>query len=131
MLAITGKVLNMYALYKCAFFSKITSVMLAIAVVVRIDAYGVFYCIVLGMMILLPPMLIRPLWLLFIIVHGILLILQYSMLLGVPPGLCFNPNGNRSMYTHCCVVPCAHTVSNHAYKIHMYIHIHRSMCFFW
>ena len=72
--------------------------MLAIAVVVRIDAYGMLYSVVLGVMILLPRRLIRPLWLLLIVVHGLLLILQYSMLLGVPPGLCFYPDGNRSMY---------------------------------
>jgi hypothetical protein len=74
---------------------EITSVMLAIAVVVRIDAYGMLYSVVLGVMILLPRRLIRPPWLLLIVIHGLLLILQYSMLLGVPPGLCFYPDGNR------------------------------------
>lgn len=71
--------------------------MVAIAVAVRIDAYGMFYCLVLGVMLVLPRGLMVPMWLLYTTVHGLLLILQYSMLLGVPPGLCFSPIGDKSL----------------------------------
>ena len=72
--------------------------MMAIAVAVRIDVYGVFYCVVLGILLVFPRGLMAPLWLLYLVVHGLLLLLQYSMLLGVPPGACFYPGGERGLY---------------------------------
>ncbi len=69
--------------------------MIAITVTVRIDAYGMFYCLVLGVMLVVPRGLMAPVWLLYTTVHFLLLVLQYSMLLGVPPGLCFNPDSRN------------------------------------
>ena len=45
-----------------------------------------------------PRRIMAPIWLLYTVIHGLLLILQYSMLLGVPPGACFYPGGERGMY---------------------------------
>ncbi|CAI8013642.1 Piezo-type mechanosensitive ion channel component 1 [Geodia barretti] len=74
---------------------EITLVAMAISVAVRIDVYGVFYCIVVGVLLVFPRRLMAPLWLFYVVVHGLLLLLQYSMLLGVPPGACFYPGGRR------------------------------------
>jgi hypothetical protein len=74
---------------------EITLVVMAISVAVRIDVYGVFYCIVVGVLLVFPRRLMAPLWLFYVVVHGLLLLLQYSMLLGVPPGACFYPGGRR------------------------------------
>jgi hypothetical protein len=69
--------------------------MMAVAVAVRVDVYGVLYCLLLGLLLILPRGLMAPVWLLYTVIYGLLLILQYSMLLGVPPGVCFYPNGYR------------------------------------
>lgn len=69
--------------------------MLAIAVAVRIDVYGMFYCSVLGLLLLVPRGVMAPVWLSVVVVHGLLLVLQYALLLGVPPGACFSPGGSR------------------------------------
>ena len=71
--------------------------MMAITVAVRIDAYGMFYSAVLGVMLLLPRRVMAVMWLLYTALHGLLLILQYFMLLGVPPGVCFYPDGHRGI----------------------------------
>ena len=73
---------------------------MAISVAVRIDVYGVFYCIVVGVLLVFPRRLMAPLWLFYVVVHGLLLLLQYSMLLGVPPGACFYPGGRRGLCVH-------------------------------
>ena len=78
--------------------------MLAITVAVRIDLYGIFYCAVLGVLLLLPRRVMALVWLLYTPLHGLLLILQYSMLLGVPQGVCFYPGGSRG--TLCVHVVC-------------------------
>jgi hypothetical protein len=74
---------------------EVTLVMMAVAVAVRVDVYGVLYCLLLGLLLILPRGLMAPVWLLYTVIYGLLLILQYSMLLGVPPGVCFYPNGYR------------------------------------
>ena len=69
---------------------------------VRIDIYGVFYCAILGMLLLTPRRIMAFVWLPYTVLHGMLLLLQYSMLLGVPPGACFYPDGNRGICTFMC-----------------------------
>ena len=72
--------------------------MLAIAVAVRIDIYGIFYALVLGLLMLVP----RPpskvhlmLWIFYLVFHGLLLVVQYAFLLGVPEGVCLYPDTER------------------------------------
>ena len=72
--------------------------MLAIAVAVRIDIYGIFYAMVLGLLMLVP----RPpskvhlvLWTFYLVLHGLLLVVQYAFLLGVPKGVCLYPGTER------------------------------------
>eukprot|EP00731_Ephydatia_muelleri_P031347 Em0022g861a len=72
--------------------------MLAIAVAVRIDIYGIFYAMVLGLLMLVP----RPpskvhlvLWTFYLVLHGLLLVVQYAFLLGVPKGGCLYPGTER------------------------------------
>eukprot|EP00731_Ephydatia_muelleri_P038646 Em0842g2a len=72
--------------------------MLAIAVAVRIDIYGIFYAMVLGLLMLVP----RPpskvhlvLWTFYLVLHGLLLVVQYAFLLGVPKGGCPYPGTER------------------------------------
>ncbi|KAL5467471.1 hypothetical protein EMCRGX_G031697 [Ephydatia muelleri] len=72
--------------------------MLAIAVAVRIDIYGVFYALVLGLFMFVP----RPpsrvhlvLWISYLVLHGLLLVVQYAFLLGVPKGVCLSPGTER------------------------------------
>ena len=78
-------------------YFQVTLVVMAISVAVRVDVYGVFYCLVLGVFLVFPRGLMAPLWLFYLVVHGQLLMLQYSMLLGVPPGACFYPGGQRGL----------------------------------
>lgn len=69
--------------------------MMVITVAVRIDVYGVLYCILLGLFLLIPRGLMAPLWLIYIVIYSLSLLLQYFMLLGVPPGACFSPYSDR------------------------------------
>lgn len=79
--------------------------MLAVAVAVRVDVYGVFYALILGILMLAQgvSMALRhrsivvphPLqcvlyvcWCSYLLVHGVLLGAQYVFLLGVPRGTC-------------------------------------------
>lgn len=73
--------------------------MIAIAITVRIDVYGMFYCVILGLLIFLPRGVITLVWLPYTVIQGLLLIFQYSMLLGVPQGLCYYPGSNKGMNT--------------------------------
>lgn len=83
--------------------------MLAVAVAVRVDVYGVLYALVLGvlMLVLGVSMMLRhrsvvvprPLqcvlfvfWCSYLLVHGVLLGVQYALLLGVPLGTCASSN---------------------------------------
>lgn len=72
--------------------------MLAIAVAIRIDVYGIFYALVLGLLMVVPR---RPrkvllvLWTSYLVLHGLLLGVQYAFLLGVPQGVCLSPGTNR------------------------------------
>ena len=70
--------------------------MLAITVAVRIDVYGVYYALVLGVLLLVPRRLLAPVWLVCLALHGVLLLAQYWFLLGLPPGFCFNRGTNQS-----------------------------------
>lgn len=69
--------------------------MLAITVAVRIDVYGMIYCSLLGLLLVVSRRVMAPVWLCVIVVHGLLLAVQYAMLLGVPAGACFSPGGSR------------------------------------
>ena len=69
--------------------------MLAIAVTIRIDVYGMLYCAILGLLLLVPRRILAPLWLFLMFVQGLLLLFQYAMLLGVPPGVCFSKNADK------------------------------------
>lgn len=71
--------------------------MLAITVAVRIDVYGVIYCVALGFLLFIPRKVLVPVWLLYLVVHGILLLIQYFFLLGAPPGVCFTQDQHKGL----------------------------------
>lgn len=76
--------------------------MLAIAVAVRIDVYGVVYAIALGILFLIQRSLLPLVCFLYLLLHGILLVLQYFFLLGAPPSLCYNiQSTNTGLYLYC------------------------------
>lgn len=63
----------------------------ALLVAIRIDVYGIVYVVILGLMLIAPRSLLAPVWLLFLCIHGLTLIIQYSFLVGLPPiALCKN-----------------------------------------
>ena len=64
--------------------------MIAIAVSIRTDVYGVLYAIALGVFLLIPQTKLKIVWVLYVIVHGCLLLLQYAMLVNVPRGACID-----------------------------------------
>ena len=68
--------------------------MLAIAVAVRIDVYGIFYALILGLLLFFPRRFLAPVWLCYLTVHGLLLLVQYFLLLGLPYGACVGPGGD-------------------------------------
>ena len=68
--------------------------MLAITVAVRIDVYGVLYALVLGVLLFTPRRFLAPVWFCYLLVHGVFLLLQYLLVLGVPPGVCLGAEGN-------------------------------------
>ncbi len=63
--------------------------MLSITVAVRIDVYGVVYAVLLGILLVLPRPILPPVWLLYLFLHGVLLLVQYFFLLGAPAGICY------------------------------------------
>lgn len=67
--------------------------MLAITVAIRIDVYGVIYAVVLGVLFITPRFILRPIWLIYLPLHGVLLAVQYFFLLGAPPSVCYNKPG--------------------------------------
>ena len=85
--------------------------MLAIAVTIRIDVYGMIYCAILGLLLLVPRRILAPLWLFLVFLQGLLLLLQYAMLLGVPPGVCFSKNGDKGTRVILAYVLCTLTNS--------------------
>ena len=64
--------------------------MFAIAVAVRTDVFGVLYAIALGIFLLTPHKALRPVWLLYLVIHACLLLIQYAMLVGAPHGACID-----------------------------------------
>lgn len=68
--------------------------MIAITVAVRIDVYGVIYALLLGILLALPRPLLPPVWLLYLVVHGALLLVQYFFLLGAPENVCYTGQVN-------------------------------------
>ncbi|XP_065913837.1 piezo-type mechanosensitive ion channel component 1-like isoform X3 [Dysidea avara] len=64
--------------------------MMAIAVAVRTDIFGVLYAIALGMFLLTPHSKLHVVWAPYVIIHGCLLLLQYAMLVNVPYGACID-----------------------------------------
>ena len=64
--------------------------MFAIAVAVRPDVFGVVYAFALGVFLLTPHKALQPVWLLYLVIHACLLLLQYAMLVGVPYGACID-----------------------------------------
>jgi len=77
------------------FSSQVSWVMLAITVAVRIDVYGVFYALVLGLLLFTPRRFLAPVWFCYLLFHGILLLIQYFFLLGIPPGVCLGAERGR------------------------------------
>ena len=71
--------------------------MLAITVAVRIDVYGVIYGVALGILLFTPRKILAPVWLVYLLVHGILLLAQYFFLLGAPPGVYFTHSGEKGL----------------------------------
>ena len=62
--------------------------MLAINVAVRDDVYGVIYAVALGLLLAVPRRRLRPVWSVYLLVHGSLLMLQYLLVLNTPYGAC-------------------------------------------
>ena len=72
--------------------------MFAIAIAVRTDVFGVLYAIALGIFLLTPHKALRPVWLLYLVIHACLLLIQYAMLVGVPYGACIDDQvGGRTL----------------------------------
>lgn len=62
--------------------------MLSVTVAVRNDLYGVVYAFLLGVLLLAPRRtLLRPVWLLAVVLQGLLILWQYALLLGLPPSI--------------------------------------------
>lgn len=72
--------------------------MFAIAVTVRTDIFGILYAVALGVFLLTPHKPLRPVWLLYLVIHGCLLLIQYAMLVGVPYGACIDDQGDRRTF---------------------------------
>ena len=65
--------------------------MLAVTIAARDDVYGVVYALILGLLLTMPHRLLLFTWLPAMLAVGLLLIWQYSVLLGMPPfALCDN-----------------------------------------
>ena len=69
---------------------EISWCMIAIAVAVRTDIFGVLYAIVLGVFLLAPRKILKVAWIPYVMVHGCLLLIQYAMLVNVPYGACID-----------------------------------------
>jgi len=69
---------------------EISWCMIAIAVAVRTDIFGVLYAIALGVFLLTPQSKLRVVWALYVVIHGCLLLIQYAMLVNVPYGACID-----------------------------------------
>lgn len=74
---------------------------LAITVAVRVDVYGVFYALALGLILLVPRRFLFPVWVVYLILHGALLIVQYFFLMGIPSGYCLTRTGEGD--STCCL----------------------------
>lgn len=61
--------------------------MQAILIAARIDVYGILYGVLLLAMLVIPRRFLSYSWIVFIVVHGSLLVIQYIMLLGLPPSV--------------------------------------------
>ena len=83
-----------YLLYIPVLSLQVCWIMLAITVAVRIDVYGVFYALILGLLLFFPRRFLAPVWFCYLTVHGLLLLVQYFLLLGVPYGACVGPGGD-------------------------------------
>ncbi len=77
--------------------------MLSITVAVRIDVYGVVYAVLLGILLVLPRPILPPVWLLYLFLHGVLLLVQYFFLLGAPAGICYTHTHANSTGVCVCV----------------------------
>ena len=61
----------------------------AVLVAARIDIYGILYVVILGLMLIAPRSLMAPVWLIFLVLHGMAILVQYVFLVGLPPsGIC-------------------------------------------
>ena len=70
--------------------------MFAIAIAVRTDMFGVLYAIALGIFLLTPQKALRSVWLLYLVIHGCLLLIQYAMLVNVPYGACVDDQAGKT-----------------------------------
>ena len=61
--------------------------MQAILIAARIDVYGILYGVLLLAMLVIPQRFLVYSWIGFVVVHGTLLVVQYLMLLGLPPSV--------------------------------------------
>ena len=62
--------------------------MFAIIVAIRDDIYAVVFVLILGLLLIVPGRVLRPLWFLVGILLAVLLLWQYALLLGLPPLFC-------------------------------------------
>ena len=70
--------------------------MFAIAIAVRTDVFGVLYAFALGIFLLTPQKALRPVWLLYLVIHCCLLMIQYVMLVNVPYGACIDDQAGET-----------------------------------
>lgn len=56
----------------------------SLVIVVRIDVYGVIAALLLGAMLVTPRKFLHIFWVLFLVLQGVLILVQYVALLGAP-----------------------------------------------
>ena len=75
------------------FLFQICFIFEAILLAARIDVYGIVYAVILGLMLITPRTLLPPVWVLYLLFHGLSLMLQYASLVGLPPSLICQVDG--------------------------------------
>ena len=68
--------------------SSSPQVCLVMFVAIRDDIYAVVFVLILGLLLIVPGRVLRPLWFPVGIVLAVLLLWRYALLLGLPPLFC-------------------------------------------
>ena len=73
---------------------------------VRLDAYGLLYCLILALLLVVSETHRRRLWPVVVIIVAICISVQYTLLVGAPPTLCyFSKHGKIDSWECVCHVP--------------------------